>query len=453
MSPQRLFSRPIHVGVALAPGSMVAVVPGAASARVWPLADGSDAIVSPDLRAALGALHATLGAAGSRGVLHVALLPPYARLRFLDVPGIDATEAQRVLARDPSRFLPTRPGTEPFEIEIDGTGARHTGPFAVTIASRAVVEAVHATAIASGWRVVKIVSAYSAWAASARVLLPRTTLARTLVLCDDTRIAMLGVRDGRVASLRRLPAGAADVARLAARSLPAKARVPAGAPASVAVIGEGPVADELRALAELSPPAAANGKRGGVAADSPASLAARFARRARGPVLLTESERASRRRRSRRNTRARFVAAALLLAGAAAVESWGTSRERAALAAERARIHGDVTRALATRDSLAAASDRLAALRSTIEGAPRWSRVVTSLASELPDDAFLTALHAAEDTLQLQGTATRAAPVFEAVRGDPSVRSVRPEGPIRQEIADGETTESFTLVASLRRAP
>ena len=445
--------RPIHVGVALAPRSMVAVVPGAPAARAWAFADAGESAVAPELRSALGALHAALGDAAPRGVLHVSLLPPFARLRFLDVPGIDAIEAQRVVARDASRYVPVHGGTEPLVVEIESSGPRGRRPFVATIASRALVEAVHGAALAAGWRRVRIVSAYSAWSASARLLLPATSLARTLVLCDDDEVAILGVRDGYVAALRRFPARAPDVAALVAPLLHERSLAPAGSPARLAVIGDGVVADALRALTGSGSPDTASGRRSGVAAESPALVAARFARRARGPLLLTDSERTSREHRSRRNTRVRFVAAALLLAAAAGVELWGATRERVSLAGERSRIRDAVSRALSTRDSLTMATDRLASLRSTIDGSPRWSRVVTSLASELPEDAFLTALRAAEDTLRLEGTATRAAPVFEALRGDPVVRSVRPDGPIRQEVADGETTESFSLLASLRRAP
>ncbi|HEX2780492.1 MAG TPA: PilN domain-containing protein, partial [Gemmatimonadaceae bacterium] len=132
----------------------------------------------------------------------------------------------------------------------------------------------------------------------------------------------------------------------------------------------------------------------------------------------------------------------------------GSNRERAAIERQRAMLRAPVTRALADRDSLAGAMDRIASLRSTIDGAPVWSRVVASLAAELPADAFLTSLHASADTLRLEGSAPRAAAVFQALRADPAVRSLHPQGPIRQTVSeDGSTSEGFTLVAVTGRVP
>lgn len=421
MTRRWISGRTTHVGIALSADRLVAVLPGDSPASPWarPLTPtGDPAVAWPDLAEALGALHAAVGGAGSRGALHVALLPPLGYVRRVELAGLSANEARSVLRREPSRYLPLSADAPPLELEIEGEGWRQSSPFTLFAASHALIDAIHAAARQSGWRVAEIVAAEAAWAAGASSLLPGARDAdRLLALCLDDRVDIVRARRGRIVSMRRFPPAAPGV-------VPTLQSLPDGA-----------VVD-------------ARSHR------SPAVLAAAFAPRAAGPALLTEGDRIAIQHRARRASIVRFAAAAALLVAAAGLQLWGASREEARITAERARLREQVSRALATRDSLTRAVDRLTVLRSAARGAPRWSALIASLSAALPDDAFLVALSAGSDTLHLEGSAARAAGVFDALGSVRGVRSVRPEGPIRQEmLEDGTATEHFTLSARLERAP
>ena len=136
------------------------------------------------------------------------------------------------------------------------------------------------------------------------------------------------------------------------------------------------------------------------------------------------------------------------------LQLWGLSREHDAIVAERARLREPVTRALAVRDSLGQVANRLATIRSASTTAPRWAPLLVALSARLPDDAFLLSLRADGDSLRLEGEAARAEGVFDALRKVQGLAALRPDGPIRQEIAeDGSTSERFTLSARVVREP
>jgi Tfp pilus assembly protein PilN len=136
------------------------------------------------------------------------------------------------------------------------------------------------------------------------------------------------------------------------------------------------------------------------------------------------------------------------------LQLWGSARERSMIAGERARLRASVAEALARREAVAGAAEGIATVRAAAESAPRWSALIASLAETLPEDAFLIALGGSGDSLRLEGIAPRAAPVFDAVARIEGLRSLRPDGPIRQERSTaGATSERFTLTASLERKP
>ena len=444
-----------HVGIALAPDRLVAVLPGCALAAPWtrPLTPAGDpAVTWNDLAAALGALRAASALTPLAGTLHVALLPPLGQLRRVERPGLSLAEARQVLRREPSRHFPLPADVAPIELEMEGEGWRDVSPFTVFAAPRALVEEIHAAARASGWRVAEIIPAEAAWAAAASALLPRANGAGcAMVVCADDRVEVLRVQGDRVVTIRRLAASIADlgsrVRALAGRGDGADAARP-----SVAVIGDSPVADQMRAV--LASPDVLDLSRTGDGAiyRSPAMLAARFAPRAAGPALLAEADRLALHRQAARATKLRFAAAAVMLLAAGALQLWGDARERARIATERARLRTPVAEAIATRDSLTEAAGHLAVLHSAVASAPRWSALIASLSAALPDDAYLISLRAGNDTLRLEGSAARASAVFDALARVRGVRMVRPEGPIRQEVsADGVATEHFALSAPLGR--
>ena len=406
---------PLHVGVALAADRLVAALPGNVAGDPWvrsltPSPDPGAA--SSDLGTALAELRDAVRDASHgrsrRALLHVALLPPLAHWRRITMPGLRLDEARQVLRREPSRYLPIAADPEPLVIELEGTGWRERSPFTMLAAPRTLIDGIYAAAQASGWEIAEIVSAYAAWAASASA--SRRTWRRsdrTLLIALGDRIDVVTSRGGYATGVRRLPAA-------------------------------------LRATLRGSPQVA----------PAPDALAACFAPRAGGPALLPDPVRAAMQRRARVTAITRLAAAAALLIAAGMLELWGSARERSMIAGERARLRTSVAEALATREAVAQATERVATVRSAAQSAPHWSALIASLAETLPDDAFLIALVGSGDSLRLEGMASRAAPVFDAVARIGGVRSLRPAGPIRQERSTaGATNERFTLTASMGGKP
>jgi hypothetical protein len=414
------------VGVALAADRLVARLPrrgrarGAADAgELWVhrLGTGSDTSEPwPDLAAALSELREALG--GGRRRLSVALMPPLAQMRRVELAGLNEREATRIVSRDPSRFLLV--GARPVAVTCEGTKWRHTSPFTIMVVPQPVLEAVGGAARRSGWSLGGVVAAQRAWAAAAGAVHEP----RDIILWLDTHLEILRVANGIAIALRRaaIPVGDVD---------------PSALPALLAGRGIDVRAD-ARVISSL---------------DEAAALAASFAPRTSGSVLLPDAEREIVRHNRRRATIARVAAVAALAAATALLDLWGVARDRSQIAAERARITRSVGQALAVRESIAVRQERLEAVRAIGTGASRWSELLEDLAEGLPPDAFLVSLDAGGDSLRLEGASGRAAAVFDALTALPGVRSIRPEGAIRQEVRGGDAvSEHFVLAALLARA-
>ena len=415
-------ARTREVGIALSSNRLVAFLSsrrsgarGKGTPRCWvqPLAPSPDANGWGNLAEVLGALRAAIGGT----TLHVALMPPLAHFRRLDLAGLNENEAVRIVSRDPSRFVALQ-GRPELAIAVEGSGWRRVSPFAVSAVPSSVLEELGAAARASGWSLGSVRPAPLAWAAAAA---RRRT--HDCVACLASHVEVVSGVKGTPVSFRRLPVPAGEHTEEALRAL-LVARGIDIAPNATVMLSE----------------------------DEAMAVAAEYVSCATGPRALPDREQGDARRRQRRGTIGRFVAAAVLLALTAALELWDVQRERTNVAAARARIQRSLTDALAVRESLSVARERLATIRSLDSSAPRWSTWVAQLAERLPTDAFLVSLSASADSLRLEGAATRAAPVFDALSGVPGVRTVRPDGPIRQEVRGGDAaSEHFQISASLDR--
>ena len=464
----RVWRRPrsLHVGIALAPDRVVAAIPGAPPTAAWThmLTPSADRGVSRDLTRALGILRAIgedalCSVKGERdeahappaAVLHLALLPPLGHLTRLTLPHVRSDEALRRVRQEPTGYLPCWSNAGPLEIELAADTWRSSGPFTLFAAPRALVEGIHDAAQASGWRVAKLVSAHSAWAASAASTPWRRRRRQALVVCLADRVDVLLVRHGRLTGLRRLPAGAPDVLSLveAAQAQLAGDR-PRGS-LDTTIVGDSPLATALRT--QLAPCHAAEVMEAACLVEDAAIVAARFARRAARPVLYSEKARTLEAQWSRRRRAAGIAVATTLLGVAAAAESWAVGREQRFVERERLVNREQVARAMAIHDSVSSLTQGLALLREASASAPRWSGLILMLADRLPHEAVLTKLEADEESLHLEGSAVRAASVLETVRQLSGVRAVRFAGPIRQETKDGVITERFVLVATLGGQP
>lgn len=410
------------VGIALSPNRLVAflsprhdVARQKGTPRFWmqPLDPSPDADTWGNLAEVLGALRDVTGGR----TLHVALMPPLGHFRRLDLAGVNEAEAVRIVGRDPSRFVALQ-GKPELAVVVEGSSWRRTSPFALTAVPSSVLEELGAAARASGWSLGDVRPAQLAWAAAAA---SRGT--RDCVACLASHIEVVRGVKGTPVSFRRLPIPTGECTAEDVRAL-LVARGIDVAPDATVLLSE----------------------------DEAMAVAAEYASRAPGPSALPDREQTDTRLRQRRGTIGRFVAAVALLALTAALQSWDVQRERTNVAAARARIQRSLTEALAVRESLSVARERLEAIRSLESSTPRWSTWVAQLAERLPSDAFLVSLSAGGDSLRLEGAATRAAAVFDALSGIPGVRTVRPEGPIRQELRGGNAaSEHFQISASLDR--
>jgi Tfp pilus assembly protein PilN len=143
-----------------------------------------------------------------------------------------------------------------------------------------------------------------------------------------------------------------------------------------------------------------------------------------------------------------LVATALLIV-ASAIVLWGVKRELRATVAERAAIRSEVSGALGTRADISALDSRSATIAMLRTTTPRWSAVLSSIAQALPGDAHLTSVQARGDTVVLEGSASRAAGVFEALQQDPDITAVHSNAPVRQQLQEGTPVERFTVAARL----
>lgn len=450
------------LGVALAADRVtVALDDGHAAARTWERRLPAHAAAEPDAWAAAlaPALEEALAeaclaprAAGPR--LHVALLPPLAECRRVELPGLAEEEAQRVLARDAARHFP---GVAAACV-AGATGLGDGRAFLAAVAPAELVDAVHRAAARVGAAIASIAPAYAAWAHWAAALPARpasNATTRLVLLLLDGRADLLRLDGGDVVALRRLstvglaPDGVADAVDAAARAWDAAASW------EIAIAGDAALTAPLDAAlggreGRLHPlTSAADG-----AAD-PVRLAAIHAPRVRrAPSLLPDGVRAARARGAARRTLATALAAAMLVGAAAALELWGTHREARHLAGQRAALRDSLGGALAVRDTMAGALGRLAALRRAEAESPRWSAAIAAVARHLPREAYVLSLAAEGDSVVLDVAAERAGPVFEALGRAPELPAVRAQGSIRSAASDDDTgpLERFTLVVHITGA-
>ena len=148
-----------------------------------------------------------------------------------------------------------------------------------------------------------------------------------------------------------------------------------------------------------------------------------------------------------------FRSAALLLASAA-LERWGVERELRAVSAERALLKPKLGSTLVGRSSVETAYRRLADLQLADRRAPQWSRVIATLARDLPEGAYMTTVRGRGDSLVVDGLAERAAGVFESLERSTAFAGARSAAPVRREVQEGgEALEHYTIALRLAGLP
>lgn len=396
------------------------------------------AVAFAELARALGGSIAT-GAENRR--LVVGLMPPLTEVRRLELPPLRADELQRTLTRDASRYFVTARGAQVVGVSLPARRPRR-GPVPVvaTASPARLVAAIRGAAQQAGWIVDTIAPAETAWTAAAFSLWP--VLAKQggyALVAHDDRTDLLQFDGGRLAGVRRFRSGAADAAMVVDSIGPS---------ARVGIIGApGPARDLSAGLASLGT-SAVRATDGMSTAERPDALAARYAGSSVGPTLRGEDSVASERAGARKAAWIVAAAAVVLFAASAGIELWGVRRQLAQVRAEREALRSQLAATMVGRTTVDATYRHLVALNQIESTSPRWSSVIATLSQSVPEEAYLTAIRARQDSLVVDGLAGHAARVFDALERTRGFIDVKSAAPVRRELQeDGPALEHFTIAA------
>lgn len=441
-----------HFGIALSATALCAtdgVGRSSTGVRRLPLdPPAADALTWPSLTKALTQLQSDLN--GER--ISIALMPPLAEVRSVDLPPLRDDESEAVLMRAAARYFVT--ARQPQLVGVvrgrrGGRGGSARGGSQTVVAAAAparLVAAIRAAARDAGLAIAGIGPAESAWGAAAVSSWPAFAKGPALVVVSHPdRTDLLRLDDGRLAAVRRFQAGAADAALIADA-----ARNTGSSPLRLAAFGPREQRQELtrdlssRGIATVIP----DERAGDGGSSDPDVLAARYAAPREGPVFRSDDLRAASRAEAWRATALVAAAAVALLVGGAAVRLWGLNRQLDAVRAQRARLAPRLSATLMGRTSVEAVYRSLAGLNALERSAPTWANTIADLTDALPDAAYLTAFRTRGDSLVVEGLAEQASDVFNAMEKMPSLANVRAGAPVRRELqSDTVPLERFTIVA------
>jgi Tfp pilus assembly protein PilN len=402
----------------------------------------SDSLSWPALTAALTELARTLGV--SEGVLSISLLPPLTEVRRLELPPVRDDELQRLIARNASKYFVNARG--PQIVGASSAAKRLRGapvPVVAAAASMRLIATIRTAAQQAGWEVESIAPAETAWAAAAFALWPQfAKQSAYAILAHEDRTDLLQLEHGRLVGVRRFRPGAADAAMIADTvGLTARVGI-AGAPAVRRELGA--ALSDVRVMTSL--PAGewtAMAERGDV-------LAAHFAGSEVGPVLRADDTVATERARAQKSTWMVLGAAAAVLIVAAGVELWGVHHQLNQVRAERERLRPQIASTMLGRTTVDATSRSLAVLTSVDRSSPQWSTVITALSESVPEEAYLTAIRARQDSVVIEGLAEHAARVYDAMSSSRVFLDVKAPSAVRRELQeDGTPLDHFQIAARI----
>ena len=398
-----------------------------------------------ELRDELISLRTSLGL--RRGELHIAVLPPVARIRRVTLPDLPEPDLHRIVARDTSKFFPRadapqRIGMAPIPV-VRGS----TPQWLVSIVDARWADAVESAADEAGWRVRSMVAAHTAWAAAAPHLWrdaagPRFNLA---VACGE-RVEVVELAGGSPCLGRSMPMFDDPDTWLA--SLVGILLEGDAAPAGLLmdIDHEGQIESRLR---EAGVPVVSYSNPGGLDTSADA-VAAAGAMRQPHPKLQSDAELAGGVRRRRRATVVLLACSFLFLFVASQLFLRSEERELERIQAQRAQIRQDVAHAMALQGSIARTSAQIDSLNSILSGSPRWSLVLAELAPHIPRNAYLEAFHGGGDSIRLTGVGYDALNVIRSLETAPGLRQVTSDGPVQRGMdANGSLVERFAVRAHL----
>ncbi len=375
------------------------------------------------LAAAFTTLRAGLEeAAGPRAVggrVSIALLPPLAEARLVELPPLRPGEATMMVAREPRRYFIGAMADRVIAAADRPRGVG--GPALAATSSAALVDAVREAAGAAGWRVGAVVAAQSAWAAGAR----EAGAASIRVSFEGTVYAIALGERGAPVSLRRYPVG--------------DAMSGAGSESGPVVV--------LTDDAPMRPALAAGAGQQPAATSDPVAFAALHAASAE-PALATPAATRARRAEGIRSVSRLSAAALLLVVAAGTIELWGARRELEAVSIQRRELGPSLPALLELSDSLAAVEARRVAIREIAATRAPVTPVLMDLASLLPADTYLASFRSRADTLTVEAAGGGAARALTALQGAASLSEVRLRGNVVREMREGSRPiERFTVDA------
>jgi hypothetical protein len=397
------------VGVAIGVDSLTATWYARGGTMEWSASlarDGHSPPPAEALRAAFADLRLRLPAV-ARTALAIAILPPLARVRRIELPCMSDDDRRLAVSRVAERYFIGLGELVVCAVErLKREGA--VVPFLAAAVSCSFISDLEQIAGECGWLIDRIVPAHAAWVAAG------ATQWRELRR-GDGRLAIPGARETTVLMIR---GGGLCIARRVRRGA-ALLSVEADAKRSL-ILGDGN--------------------------RSAALIAADAARITRSLELTPDATRKARRNALVRVTRWLLCVAAACFVAACGVYRWGLSHHLAAIAVQRNALRPRVNAAVAARDTLDRLLRSIDAMQSREHAAPRWSSAVARIALALPGDASLIALRADGDSISLDGQAGDAASVFAALRSAPGLAGVRSTAPIRQELTIGQSSiERWTI--------
>lgn len=400
---------------------------------------GDDAAALNDaferLRAELG----TSAESSTRASIDIAILPPLADARLIPLPPLRPAEAHAVLRRDSGRHFV---GVQSPHIVAVHSGptqrARTDGQVLAAASNAAFIDAIGTAAADAGWQVHSIVPAHAAWTMAAASGSGAGAHAFVAVTGQTAHIVRLSGR--RAASLRRIPLSARD--DIVSAAMDADSGHDA-AGTRVAIFAAETVREDLaRAFS-------AKGGSVAPAGGDAAAVAAQFAGNA-GVRFVSASFAAGQRAVEKRLAMRLFLAAAVLVVLAGAVDMWGARREWNAIRGRRAEIRAQVGPLLATRDSIYLLLRQTSEIDALARATPRWTPALFDLSLLLPPESHLTGLYASGDTLVIEAQGAGAGTALQALRGAGSLRDARLIGTVDREMDGGATSiERFRLSARL----
>ena len=426
-----LFSRAQRIGVAIAPDRATALLVGtgvSASVECALAYDSDPAAIAAVFIELKNALSIAAGRMLGKADLDIALVPPLSEVRLVQLPPLRAHEAIAVLKRDAARYFVGGNGQRALAIQQPKRRGNAPQPALAAAASATFIDQLYNAASAAGWRVRTVVPALSAWSSATT----RASGAPRLLAAQSGDVIHVLRIDAAPTQLRRVPLDALNEVREAAGSGPGRAFVWCS--------------PELKAALEESLTAAGWQIQSTQSAD-PLLIAAQFAGKA--PIELIPETRAQMRVARQRALALRLALTAVaLLVGAAGLQLWGEQRELNAIRAQRAAIKKEVAPLLALRDSANQVNDRVGRIEDLRAGASHLTAAVIDLATLLPSNTYITAIHANGDSLTVEAAGAQAGGALQTLRTSEVLRDIRLRGSVDRRMEEGAvTTERFTFTA------